>query len=805
MIKLILNYVRRSFRRNAFYHFINVFGLIIAFTSVFYILIWINQEKSYDNYHPQADRIYRFTVEFQRGDHQSHFARTWHIWTKDMPEYFPEIEKMNRLQPMRSGRIKIGEQKFTNTQFFLTDSIYFEFFGNRLLKGNPETILRDPNTIVLSERMAEKFFGDEDPIGREILAAHQFDTTYHSFTVTGIMENPRINSHFKIDLLAPLDYTLEDPGWAYVYFRLVEGSDPKAILDKFPEFLSGYMEEDRISEFTPYLQPVKDIHLRSDKDREIETNNRERSVYIFGATGILFLLIVFVNNANLQVAMINGRMRFIFLNRVNGARIRDVARFIGWETALVYIASILAALIIILFSMDAFERFIGYPIQVISPVIWIQILILAIILTALGMFFGLLPVLMLGIKEKMHFLSGRVFYQTGFEIFGKGRRTNGRKFLIVLQFAGSLILVMLTLFIYLQIRYMLGAGIGSGQNDLIILRSLPQPVLQDYQVFKRELLSSSLIREVSASMEEPSKMLMDAMRFEMGGREEEIEAEFIGVFPVDDNFLEFYDLELLAGRNFPAYGGMDANEYFILNESALKTLEFDNPEDAIGMPFMLVFQWPDIFKGGTIIGVSEDFHFYTLKQKIKPMVMFQKHIWFWNYLIRIDEEKTQEALDFIRDTWDEIYPDYPFNYERADDLYAGIYRHEIVQAKILGIITVLTMIIACLGLVGLMRYMAGARTREIGIRKVNGASILKIIVLLNRVFFIMILLALAVGIPVAWYLIRAWLQNFVYRIDIEWWIPILTGTLFLLISLLTVNYQSWVAAARNPVKSLRYE
>lgn len=805
MLKLILTYALRSIRRNAFYHFINVFGLIIAFASVFYILIWVIQEKSYDNYHPHGDRIYRFSLEFQRGDHHTHFARTWQPWTGDLPEYFPEIEAMNRLQPMRSARMKIGQEKFTNTRFFMTDSIYFEFFGNRLLRGNPETILRDPKTMVLSQGMAEKYFGNEDPLGREVLAAHQFDTAYHSFTVTGIMENPRTNSHFKIDALVPMDYTLEDPGWAYVYLRLRDGTGPGEILEKFPDFLSGYMDPGQIEELTPHLQPIRDIHLRSDKDREIEPNNKQRSVYIFAATGILFLLIVFVNNANLQIAMINGKMRFIFLNRVNGAGIRDIARFFGWETALVYLVSVLAALTIILLSMNAFQRFFGYPIGEVSSMVWIQILVLAAILCALGIFFGILPVLRLGIRERIHYLSGRVFYRSGFDILGKGRGETGRKIMILFQFTGSLILVILTLFIHLQIRYVLRAGIGSGEDNLIVLRNLPQPTLDKYYVFKRELLTDSRILNVSASMEEPSKMLMDAMHFEMKGRDGIGEEEFIGVFPVDDNFLDFYGIKLLAGRNFPPYGGMEANEYYIINESALRTLKFDNPEEAVGTPFMLIFSWPHIFKGGTIIGVSEDFHFYTLKQRIKPMVMFQKHIWFWNFLVRVNEQDFSGAVELIRDTWDALYPEYPLTYERVDSLYEGIYRNEIVQAKILGTLSVLTMLIACLGLVGLMRYLAGARTREIGIRKVNGAHPVNILTMLNREFLLLLVFALAIGIPVALLLVRSWLQNFVYRIQMHWWIPLAAGAVFLVISLLTISYQSWVAASRNPVDSLRDE
>ena len=230
MIALILRYTFRSFRRNLFYHLINIAGLVIAFTSVFYILIWINLETSYDNFHPAGDNLYRFTVEFQRGDHHSHFARTWQAWTEDMPEYFPEIESMVRLQSMRNSRIKVGERKFLSQQFYLADSIYFDVFGQKLLQGNPGHVLQEPRSMVLSESLAKIYFGDEDPTGKVLEAAHQFDTTYHDFTITGVMEDPPVNAHYKIDMLSPVDYTDEDKGWAYVYFELAKGTDPDEML-----------------------------------------------------------------------------------------------------------------------------------------------------------------------------------------------------------------------------------------------------------------------------------------------------------------------------------------------------------------------------------------------------------------------------------------------------------------------------------------------------------------------------------------------------------------------------------------------
>ena len=805
MLGLILRYTIRSFRQNLFYHLLNISGLVVAFTAVFYILIWINLETSYDNFHPAGDRMYRFTVEFQRGDHHSHFARTWQAWTEDMPAYFPEIESMVRLQSMRNSRIKAGEKKFMSRQFYLADSIYFDTFGQRLLQGNPALVLTEPRSMVLSESLVKTYFGDEDPLGMVLEAAHQFDTTYHDFTVTGVMEDPPVNAHYKIDMIAPVDYTNKDKGWAFIYLVLAGGADLEEMLAKFPEFLGQYMDSTQVAEHTPHLQPVRDIHLYSDKDREIEQNNKAVYVYVFAAVGIIFLLIVFINNANLQLAMINGKMRFIFLNRVNGARIRDVASFIGWETAMVYLFSAVLGLLIIILTIPWFNHYFGYSLQLNNPLIWTEIAGLIIFLSLLGVFIGMLPVMMLGIKERLHYLSGRVFYQTGYGILQKGSRSAGRKLLIIMQFLASVVLILMTLFINLQLRFMLTSGIGSGQRDIIVMKNLPRPALDKYTLFKEVLMENPMVREVSASMDEPSNLLMDAMKFKMDGMDESMKDQFIGVYPVDDNFLDFFGIKLLAGRDFPPYGGMEAREHFIINETALKMLGFESPDQAIGRPFELIFGWPDLFKGGSISGVAEDFSYYTMTEKIKPMVMFQKHIWFWCFLIKVDAEHFSESIGFINQEWDEMFPDYPFNYDLVDDLYEGIYQREIVQGRILGLISIFTMIIACLGLVGLMHYLAGARTREIGIRKVNGARVSNILVLLNRDFLMMVLVAILIGIPVTWYLADTWLENFVYRIEIKWWIMLLTGLGFLIISILTVSYQSWKAASRNPVSSLRFE
>ncbi len=805
MFFIILRYTFRNLIRNRFYHLISISGLTIAMTCAFFILVWANYELSFDRSYPSVDRLYRLTFEYHSKEHQSHFARSYQEWVLQIPGFFPEVEQMIRLQPMREARVKINENKFYNSRTFCTDSSFFNVFGFELIRGDPDKVLSEPRCVVLTESIAKKYFGNENPVGKEIFTGHQFDTIMNIYRITGIMEDFPASSHFHVDILGSLDDPKQHIGWAYIYLLLHESSDPATMMSKFPDFLKQFMSEEEATDWTPHLQLVKDIHLYSDKDREIEQNGNIQNIYIFLIVAFVLLIVALINYANIQLTMINKKMGFIFLNRVSGARIRDVSGFLAVEAATQNLLAFLLSVLLLIAGKSLFIRIFGYQVDLNHPGQWIQICSLGLILTGLGVFIGSYPIFLLRGKEKLFSLSGRIFYQSEFGLIPAGGKINGRKVMIMLQFLGSVILIMSTLIVFKQVEYMLTGGIGSGQKDILVLKDLPRPVLDNYMVFKRELLMSPLIKEVSASMEEPGSIVMDAMHFEMSGRDEAPADEFINVFPVDNTFLEFYDIPLIAGNNFPEYLGMEANEYYIINQSALNRLGFKSPEDAIGQPFKLIFQWPEIFKGGKIIGVSRDFNFYSMKEPVKPLVMFQKHIWFWCFLVKVDMDNFSEALEYLGKTWDKLYPDFPMQYHFVDDLYAGVYRSEITQSKVLGIFTLLTVIIACLGLIGLVMYSTEIRTKEIGIRKVNGAGLFRILLLLNGEILIWIFIALLLAVPVTWYMMTSWLQNFIYRIDIQFKVFAFGGFVIIFLSLLSTSFQILRAATKNPAESLRYE
>lgn len=806
MISLIFKFTFRGFRRNLFYHLISISLLSLAFAAANFILVWISHELSYDRMHPAEHRLYRLTWEYDSRVFQSHFARTHHDWVLYLKDYFPEIEEVVRLASMRTASVRIDEKMFYTTSFFNTDSSFFKVFGFRLLQGDPDRVLSEPGSVVISESIANKYFGEDDPVGQPIFSRHQFDTTYHQFTVTGVMADFPPNTHLHASMLSSMDDPGKHIGWSYNYVLLREGTDPEEMIAKFPAFLKDRLPEQEIPWWTPHLQLVRDIHLYSEKDREIEPNGKILYVKVFILVAILLLVVAFINYANLQVAAINRKMRFIFLNRILGARIRDILRFISFENGINSLIAVVIGIVLLILGLPVFNRLFEYQLTHDCGLNWVWIIFLSVLLAFIGILSGTYPVLLIRTRERLSQMTGRIFYQSGFNLFGHKHGLSVRTVIVILQFLTSIVLIFSTLIIYLQVDYMLKIGIGSGDKSILVLKNLPVPVLDNYQVFKQELLGNPLIREVSASMEEPSADVMDAMKFEMEGGGDKNQDQLLNVMPADHNLLDFYGIPLLAGSNFPDYKGMEAPEHYIINETAMRKMGFCDPDEAIGRQFKLLFQVPGIFNGGQIIGVCRDFHFFTAAKPVKPLVIFQKHIWFWCFLIRIDQQKSREAIDYLNDTWTRIYPDFPFEYHFVDDLYAALYKNEITQARILIVGSILTILIACLGLIGLMAYLVEARTKEIGIRKVAGASTMRILYWISSRFLLWILIAMTFALPLSWWLVtKFWLQNFTYTAGINWLIFIPAGAAVVVLALLVIFIQTCKAASRNPSDSLRYE
>lgn len=381
------------------------------------------------------------------------------------------------------------------------------------------------------------------------------------------------------------------------------------------------------------------------------------------------------------------------------------------------------------------------------------------------------------------------------------------RILVVFQFAATAIILVLMYFTAKQVNFFMEERMGGNDAKIMVVRNLPVQVINKYHVFKNKLLANPLINDVTASFEDPADENMDMMHFETSGVLPEVEEKMLSVYPADDNYFRFYNISFLAGNDFPDYYGVDSlPEHYILNESALAVLGW-TPEEAVGKPFKLVFnfQGENLFNGGEIVGVVEDFQPSSMKNEIKPYVYFQKSFWMFSSQVRYDVSRTEEAIEFVKNSWNEIYPGFPFEYTFVEDLYQSVYSNEIRLRNLSVVLAILSVLLAGLGLWALTGVLFQARTKEIGIRRVNGASVIEVFwTLLKEVLFMQII-ALFIGLATAWYLVRMWLNNFPYRVDINTGIFFIIAFIILLIALISAGYHAFIIANRNPVESLRYE
>ena len=381
------------------------------------------------------------------------------------------------------------------------------------------------------------------------------------------------------------------------------------------------------------------------------------------------------------------------------------------------------------------------------------------------------------------------------------------KNLIILQFLAAIMLISGSMAIYKQNTFLMSTRLGNQESDLVCVKHLPVQVVDKYLYFRSELIKSPLVKDVTSTFEDPAEEALDKFKYETTGIRDDAKDKFLYVYPVADNIFSFYKIPFLAGSDFPPYYGNDSlPDSYILNESASRMLGW-TAEEAIGKSFKLLFDLngKNLFKGGKIVGVVRDFHTGSAKHKIEPMIYFQKKFWQFSCQVRIDTSKCMDALSFIKKTWNSVYTDYPFDYTYVEDLYKNIYKQELRQQKLLAIFTVVAVIISCMGLWSISSLITRQRTKEIGVRKVNGANTLDILMMMNSEFVSLVLIAFIISVPLSWYLISIWLQNYANRITINVWIFIIAGLLALFSSLITVSWQSYRAARTNPVKALRYE
>ncbi|MBK9389301.1 MAG: ABC transporter permease [Bacteroidetes bacterium] len=799
---MTLKFIIRNLLKRPFLNLIKILGLSLALSGVLLIVLFLKNELTYDTFHKDSERIYRLTVTDQSGIRGKHFARISNSgFVPGMADYFPEIEEYVRLAPIRGGVLKHIENFIPIDQAFECDSTFFRVFNCNLVSGNPEEILNSPGSMIISESFARRAFGKSDPMGQiMILPEGQFYGTNKEFTVKGVMRDFPGNSHFHPEVIVSPVEKSEIESWAWTYLLLSENADPGKIVSGFKEFcLTQIDAESDVSKIEAHLQKLTDIHLHSNKLREIEPNGNMSVIYAFSIAALILLLIALANYANLNMGMAGFSDNYLFISKVCGASGLVLLKYFIYDGIIIILCSGLTGGFISFFANLVIRT--QYGINLLAGnSLFITGFVL--IFGLLGLISGILPLLRQGI-ESVKDTSGHKYVSL--------RRKGISKGIIVIQYTISVVLIVAVFAIKKQTGYALEQSMGSNNENLICMKDVHTSVQQKFKVFKNELLKYSSVKDVSAMFEPPGGEANDMFEFKMEGyvRDETDRSDsFIGVFPCDYSFASAFSLNFLAGTNFSEKStDNEGSGEYIINETAMKRLHFSDPSEITGHEFKLVTNIESIdLPAGKIIGVVEDFHLSSIKKTVEPLVLFKREeLWLLNFVISFNPGEKERALSDIKKVWENMYPGYPFQYEFVGSMYENVYKAELLQTRLLSVFTFMALFICSMGMLGLTLLTTQRRTKEIGIRKINGAATGEIMLMLNIDLLKWIIISIIIAIPMAYFLVSKWLESFAYRISLNWWIFAGAGFTAFIITFITVSVQSWRAAGKNPVETLKYE
>jgi putative ABC transport system permease protein len=811
---LFKNYFKIAFRNiwsQKGYSFINIFGLAVGLTCAILIITFIQNELSYDKFNKKSDRIYRVTREWfnKSGESSFHLARVAPPAGPLLKNDFPQIVKDEVRFLHDNAFLEINNISIVENKFYWAEQSAFNILTIPFVEGDPETALKEPKSLVLTESMAKKYFGNVDPLGKTIIYEHDYQ-----FKITGVVKDVPPNSHFHYDFLASF-ITLYDPAvigrktletnWGsnnYITYVLLENNLSIDELEKnIPEFMDKYMAQNYRANnvelptiplhklTTLHFQKITDIHLQSHLTTEIEPNGDISTVYLLSAVALFLLLIACINFMNLATARSAKRAKEIGVRKVMGAdKGQLIKQFLG-ESMLTVFISLFFSIIFVEVAIRPFSDFMQRNLEFsFTGNITLSLIIFGITLFV-GFAAGIYPAFVLSTFSPVKSLHEKTLMS---------RKSKFRSTLVILQFSISIILIIAVGVVYTQLNFIQNKDLGYNRDHLVILPSSSK-IKNNLDSFKSQLLQNPGIRMVTSSRLVPSDMLLNSWggRIDNNGKMEPISFR-LAVQEVDYDFLNTYQLKIIAGRGFSRDFATDDSAAFILNESAVKKLGLTNQE-AINKKI--------IYGGnpGRIIGVVNDFNFESLHNEIIPIIMLITKNGNNQVTVKISGNDIPATLNFLKSKWAEYRPGYPFDYSFLDSRLNELYLKDQKLGTAFGIFAIIAIIIACLGLFGLASYTAEVRTKEIGVRKVLGASVSNIALLISKEFLWLIIAANIAAWPIAYYAMNKWLSEFAYAEKINIWLFIGAGFLALLIALLTVSYQSIKAALQNPVKSLKYE
>ena len=799
MLKNYLKIAFRTVKSQKGYAFINVAGLAAGLACCLLIALFIRHELSYDRFHDNADRIYRVVEDLTTPGNTSAIATIPAAFAPAALADFSEIEKAVRLFSPSQTPVAYGDQLFQEPNFFYADSSMFEVFSFPLLQGNPETVLDAPFSIVLTETTARKYFGETDPVGKILTINDSLD-----FRVTGVAADVPAESHFHFDLAASMtSWETMTPDianqWAphmyYTYLLLAPETSAAALESKFPDLVTRNIQLREGWSFNFLLQPLSSIHFHSHRSGELEANGRLEHVYLFTAIALFILLIACINFMNLATARSARRTREVGLRKVLGAHRRQlVGQFLS-EALLMSLASTALAVVLVILALPAFNALAGRELTLNVLAHWPFLIALLVFALVVGVLAGSYPAFFLSAFRPLAVLQGLTTRT------GKERAASLlRKGLVVFQFGISVFLIAGTMVVFNQLHFMRAQQLGFSPEQIVVVSSLNGRQMAPSETFKKEALGLASVRHITRSNSLPGRAMV-GLSFQAQSMPED-DWRLTNILFVDPDFVETYEMEIVAGRDFSPDFASDPTGSFLLNEAMVEVLGW-TPEEAIGKTAALRRG------GGRIVGVVKDFNYVSLQEAVEPLVIVPTVTPFGStplYVsLRLSTDDLPGTLAQLEETWSALISHRPFTYFFLDDDFDQQYRAEDRLARIFGVFAGLAIVIACLGLFGLAAFTAEQRTKEIGVRKVLGASVPGLVGLFARDFLKLVALAFAAAAPVSYLVMQRWLADFAYHIDLSWDIFLLAGLTAFVIAALTVSYQSIKAALAAPVDSLRHE
>ncbi|MGD8540095.1 MAG: ABC transporter permease [Candidatus Aminicenantes bacterium] len=806
MFKNYLKIALRNIFKHKGYSLINIIGLAIGMACCLLILLYVNDELSYDRYHENVDRIYR-VIEEVRLEGVGEESSSMPFPTGDtLPMEYPDVVEASvrffnfQLPSMSVQYGRSDEKLFNEPRFFFADAAVFQIFNFEMIKGDPKTALEEPNTMVITEAMAEKYFEEEDPIGKTLRWQNGVN-----LNVTGVLKNIPPNSHFQFDFLASFE-TLRrlfggnlPQGWywnpCWTYILLKEGASPDALQAQFPALVQKYFPDSIKDKVVIKLQPLKDIHLFSHLDYEINPNSDISYIYIFSAIAVFVLLIACINFMNLATARSANRGREVGMRKVLGAyRSQLIRQFLGESMILCVIAALLAVFIVEI-VLPAFNAFSGKALSTDYFSDGRLLAGLGLITLTVGFFSGIYPAFFLSGFDPVKVMKGTL---------ERGGRSSGfRKVLVVVQFAISIVLIIGTIICFQQLNYLRNSGLGFNKDQVVMLPAYGTAPARWYERFRDRILQDPHIANVAAVEDVLGAKYQTGSFIPEGTSDSNMQQ--IPLLVVTHDFIETFDMEMVSGRSFSKEFPTDITEGIIINESASKRFGW-SPEEALGKRLR---QQNGLML--RVVGVVKDFNYASLSQPITPFVLeMPRNPGQMNGRVRYIAIKTstadfQQTIGFLKSTWEEVVPNRSFDFFFLDDELDKQYNSEEQMGRVFGVFTILAIVIACLGLFALASFTTELRTREIGIRKVLGAQVSGIVMLLSKEFAKWVLIANVIAWPVAYYVMERWLDSFAYRTFIGIQTFIVATVLAFVIAILTVSFQAIKAALSDPVKSLRHQ